>query len=145
MSSEKHKTREDKHLFSLLPNLIQSRNSVDNLSLFMWNSPTEPTFFVWSAPWTGTLSISDVLSTRRLLIFVCRSTAGRPHVWGWSKERGTGDEFHVKPGPQDHSQLFFNGNLYKTDTSLRRTPCVGPGRFFSHFTVIKVPIRRTPL
>ena len=26
-----------------------------------------------------------------------------------------------------YSQLSLNGNLYKIDTSLRRTPCVGPG------------------
>ena len=28
-----------------------------------------------------------------------------------------------------YSQLFFNGHLYKTDTSIRRTPGAGPGRF----------------
>ena len=28
-----------------------------------------------------------------------------------------------------YSHLFFNGHLYKTDTSIRRTPGAGPGRF----------------
>ena len=28
-----------------------------------------------------------------------------------------------------YSQLSLNGHLYKTDTSIRRTPGAGPGRF----------------
>ncbi len=40
----------------------------------------------------------------------------------------------------------FICHLYKVDTCLRWTPGVGPIlRFFSHFTVFKLPIRRTPL
>ena len=45
-----------------------------------------------------------------------------------------------------YSQLSLNGHLYKTDTSMRRTPGVGPcAPFFSHqFTVSKLSISRTP-
>ena len=42
-----------------------------------------------------------------------------------------------------YSQLSLNGHLYKMDTSLRRTPCVGPGRFLVILPVIKLPLRRT--
>ncbi len=39
-----------------------------------------------------------------------------------------------------YGELSLNGHLYKTDTSLRPTPGVGPFP-----SVTKLPIRRTPL
>ena len=43
-------------------------------------------------------------------------------------------------------RLSLNGHLYKTDTSIKRTPGVGPcAPFFSHFTASKLSISQTPL
>ena len=36
---------------------------------------------------------------------------------------------HQKSCIRQYSQLSLNEHLYKTDTSLRRTPCGGHGRF----------------
>ena len=43
-----------------------------------------------------------------------------------------------------YSQLSLSGQLYKTDTSIRRTPGAGPGRFSVILLITKLSIRRTP-
>ncbi len=46
-----------------------------------------------------------------------------------------------------YSQLSLNGHFYKTDTSVRRTPTVGPvpAVFQSFYCNYKLSIRQTPL
>ena len=44
------------------------------------------------------------------------------------------------------SQLSLNGHFFKTDTFITQTAGVSPcSPFFSHFTVSKLPVSRTPL
>ena len=42
----------------------------------------------------------------------------------WKKKQATN-----KVQASRYSQLSLNGHLYKMDTSIRRTPGAGPGRF----------------
>ena len=67
-----------------------------------------------------------------------RSTIERQMMQGWDR---LNEELK-----KEYSEKGNTINSLLTDTSIRRTPGVGPcAPFFSHFTASKLSISRTPL